>query len=385
MKKLALVLAAAAVILAVVMTALYFFSPGEAIDVGGADSPYPYSCELKHQKLYFHITGDFPEGYRWAAETDSSDVLSVKGKKQTANKADFVLTPQGNGVSKVSFTLEQAAELPDRIFEIDCTFLFGSDGTLDSSESVYLELPGLTGGEGDGFTYNVAQLNPYTLLLSVNGDGAWKCKREGVGAEVNGSTKKECMLTDSADGQSVHELTVVAANNEGDGTLYIDGEGGKYIELTYHCTDMGEISLTGHQLGNAERPVSVSDAFDNQYGDIGRRLEYLLGEVGQSVDRWCSRADGVTKFPVGVLEFEHDGVSWKLRTSWGATEADFVGEQTPVGQTAAAEITANIYEDDAGTHSVWQAEGLNYMLESAEADRAQCEELTAAILTALFG
>ena len=382
MKKLTLVLTAVGAILAVAIAALYLFSPGEAIDLGGADSPYPYSCELKHNKLHLRITGEFPEGYTWTAETDSSDVLSVKEKKQTANKADFTLTPQDSGIAKVTFTLEKAAELPDRVFQIDCTFLLGSDGAVEEAGSAYRELPGLVSGEGKGFTYGVAQLNPYTLLLRVNGDGAWSCERVGAGAELNGSTRKECALTN--DGQAARELTVVAGNTEGDGTLYIDGDGGKHIELTYHCTDMGAISLTGHQLGNGDASVRM-DAFEKQYGDVGDRLTPLLGEVAQSQGRWCSLADGVTKFPVGVIEFAYDGTLWKLYTSWSATEADFIGDATAAGQVAAAEITANSYADDTGTRSVWQAEGLNYMLESAEATRAQCEELTAEILTTLFG
>ena len=383
MKKAALVIAAVTAILAVVVAAMYFFSPVETIDLGGADSPYPYTCELKHQKLHVHITGDSPVGYGWTAETDTGSALSVKQTKQTAQQADFVLTPKESGIAKVTFVLERSAELPERIFEIDCTFLLGSGGTIESAESTFLELPGLVSGEGEGFSYCIAQMNPYTLRIRVSGDGVWHCERVGVGAEMNGSSQKECVLTDS-DGEDGYELLVIAANSEGDGTLYIDSNDGKHIELAYHCTDMGAISLTGHQLGTGGTSVH-KDAFEELYGTIGKRLEPLLGEVVQSQGRWCSLADGVTRFPIGVTEFAYDGVLWKLYTSWGAMEADFVGDVTPAGQVAAAEITVNVYEDDSGVRSVWKADSLNYMLESAQTDRTLCEDLTTAILTALFG
>ena len=380
MKKLAPVLAAVAAILAVVIAALYFFSPGEVINVGGAESPYPYSCEMKHQKLRFHITGDFPEGYMWTAESDNEFVLRVQGKVSSEDKVDFTLVPKGNGLSKVTFTLEKEGDLPDRIFQINCGFLIDSDGRVEEAGSTWQELPGTVGGEGDGFSYNVAQLNAGALQIFVSGDGEWTCERVGVRAGLNGLPQKECLLLGANEEETLHEVTVTAAGYEGDGTLYIDSDDGKHIELAYRCTGEGALSLTGHKLGNGERPVSESDVFEEQYG-VTEQLDFLLGE--ESVGTWCSRADNETEFPVGVIAFEYLG-DWKLYLSREATEADFVGEATAAKRiTAGGRVTANIYEDDAGMRSVWQAGELNCMLECAEKDRTLCEGLTTLIMSSM--
>ena len=380
MKKLTLVITAAVAILAVVVAALYLFLPGEAIDLGGADSPYPYSCEVKHQKPRVHITGDFPEGYTWTAETDNSDVLTVQGKIYSENEVTFTLVPKSNGVAGVTFTLEKEGDLPDRIFQINCGFLIGADGVVEQAGSSWQELPKAVGGEGDGFSYSIAQLNAGALQVSVSGDGEWTCERVGTRAGLNGLPQKECLLTGANEEETLHAVTVTGATYEGDGTLYIDSDGDKHIELAYHCTGEGAISLTGHKIGKGERPASESDVFEEQYG-ITEQLAFLLGE--ESVDTWCSRADNETEFSVGVFAFEYLG-DWKLYLSREATEADFVGEAEAAKRiTAGGRVTANIYEDDAGIRSVWQAGELNCMLECAEKDWTLCEGLTTLIMSSM--
>ena len=381
MKKLLLALAAAAVLLAAVFAVLYFRSPAEAIELGGENAPYPFTCEHRKRNLLLHITGEFPEGYRWTAQTESGDVLSVKTLRQTGENADFWLRQRANGLGRVTFTLEKEAALPDRIFAITCTFLLRNGGTVESAESTFLELPGLDSGTGEDFDYHVSQLNPYTLLLSVSGEGEWRCERVGVACELNGSTGKTCALTDS--GASVHELTVVAGNRAGKGTLYVDGSSGTSIELHYQCNTLGEISLTGHELGSGDPSVRL-DVFEEQYGDIGDRLEFIFGEGEQFTDRRRSMTDSSNVFPIGVIEFNRSGM-WKVTVTYSASEEDLMGSVKPVSEATGAGLTANIYEDASGLHSVWEAEGMTFLMDFSEPDRVTCEKMTAIILETLFG
>ena len=382
MKKLitALGLVAVAAILALVVMARILPAPKEVAELSGADSPYPYHCEERFKRLHFHITGDFPEGYRWTAGSSDWNALYVREFKQTENEAHFILTPRGSGLAGAAFSLEREGEVPDCVFQINCAFLLGEKRAVEDAKASWQELPGAVSGAGEGFTYSVSQTEAYQLEIAVRGEGEWYCQRVGTGAELNGSLEKERMLlTNEADGQTVHTLTVVATNNEGDGTLYLDSDAGGHIELTYHCTDKGAISLTEHRLGDGDLSVR-KDGFEKAYGEVAERLEYLQGE--QSVIRWRSRADGKTEHPAGVIAF-HGFSTWTLYVSKEAGKADFVGEAEPIGGFTAAGLVANYYEDETGVRSTWTANGLNYMLESPEGDRAECRVWTEDIMAVL--
>ena len=383
MKKLitALGLVAVVAILALVVMARILPAPKEVAELSGADSPYPYSCEMRFKRLHFRIKGDFPEGYRWTAGSSDWNALYVREFKQTENEAHFIITPRSSGLAGVAFMLEREGELPDRIFQINCSFLLGEKREVEDAKASWQELPGAVSGAGEGFTYTVAQSESYALEIAVSGAGTWYCERVGTGAELNGSLQKECMLlsNETEEGKTVHTLTVVATNNEGDGTLYLDSDAGGHIELTYHCTDMGKIALTEHRLGDGDESVRKNE-FETFYAEVAERLDYLRGE--QSVIWWRSRADEKTEHPAGVIRF-YTLCTWTLYVSKEATEADFVGAAESAGGFTAGGLISRYYEDETGVRSVWRANGLNYMLESPDADRAACRAMSEDLMAVL--
>lgn len=381
MKKTCLTLAMVAVALTCMLLAIYFLAPGEKIDSGDGTSPYPYSYEIRGEKVKVIITGEFPEGCKWISET-ADDVLTVKAGRQTAKKATFTLKPQRAGNTSVSFILHQPGDLPDLRFKILSSFLVTDKLDVFVTGSSHQELQGLVGAEAETFSYRIAALSAEEQLVRIYHDPAQTWTYEQVGDKLavnNGSSVGGAMMR--AEDGTYSDLSIVRSKT-GVGTLYLSSDAGENVELKYNVGS-GAISLTEHRImGENDVRAEADTAYEDSYGEESQVIGFVLGESDGKVMRWLSRDDNLTTFNVGVSEYELSD-NWTVCISRLADEADFAGHEEPVLQVTEGEASANLYAGDFGVRSVWRAGGKTYLLESADASQETAEILTRELMRAL--
>ena len=382
MKKIWIIIGIAAAVLLCLLGALYLFSGGGRIS-GDETALYPYTYEQGNGKLKVRITGEFPKGYRWTAETQS-DAAEIKEGNQTGKRAIFTLTARAQGGMRVSFILQKPGDLPDRIYEIDCSFFVTDGMTFVIEESSHGELPGLAGGDGRDFSYRVAQESDGELLVRVTHGAAqtWSFEKVGDSVRLNGSSIAAGALLRAEDG-SFSELSVTGVKS-GAATVYLSNDAGDCIELKFNTGSTGATSLLSYRvMGEDDVRETEDTAFAERYGDVSALIDSVMGDSDGRVQLWLSRDDNLTTFNVGVYEYESPIVTWLLCFSVIAEEADFAGHEAPVKQVTTETASANLYTGDYGVRCVWRVGGKTYLLESANGGPETAEQIAVSLMEAL--
>ena len=384
MKKLWIIIGIAAAVLVCLLGALFLFSKGDKIDSGDGTSLYPYFYEVRSRNLKVHITGEFPKGCKWTAETDSA-AAAVKPGRQTAKHAVFTLTAQQQGGESVSFILNKSGDLPDRRYELNCRFFITDELTFVIEESSHKELAGLAGEDGENFSYRVANLSDSELYVRVTHDPAqnWRFERVNGTVLLNDLSAGSGKLLRAENGK--YSDLRVAGSRAGVSTVYLSNDTGACVELSFSTGSSGVTSLLSYRiLGENDARITADTAFADNFGDVSGLIESVPGGSTGKVERWLSRDDNVTTFTVGVIEYEMaDTASWMLCISPIADEADFAGHTEPTVQVTAGDASANLYAGDFGVRCVWRIGGNTYLLESADGTPELAELLASDLMKAL--
>lgn len=342
MKKIRIALAVVIALLAAGLLTLYLLSR-QHIASGDTTSLYPYYYTYNRAgELLVHITGEFGTA-RWQAEADT-EAVTVTEKKQTAQKAVFVLHPAASGAARVTLTLREGEDgLAAYRLHISLQVLPTMDGhQFLISGSSHEEPPAPLAGEGEGFTYRVDRLEDGRLLVEIDDTlgQPWAAAAVGENSPAE-AARLEPQQTETA----ARSRFVLQGRGAGQATVWLtraeaEAAPAAALGIRVAVSAQGEVEPIDCRV-SVDAVYEVTDTintvpdFETSYS--GLRLPDTVSETGRGTARMISAQDGVTSLPVGYVSFTWYEKPCRLLVSAAMAGEDVVGD-TPV-------VTAELQTD----------------------------------------
>lgn len=377
MKKVLITIAAMIAVLTAALLIMNFVLPKAAMESGDEDSLYQYSYEASKKGLTVHITGEHAQDCIWVAEA-KDETIHITEKKQKPAQADFLIEPAEEGEATAVFSLQKETDgLVERFYEITVQLYVNDEKEVQITSNYHRELTGLTGQDGDGFSYRVSAQADGTIFAAVtdqNG-GEWLAEVDGGAVSV---TKEESEQT---------QFFLISYENLGQSTVYLCNEAtGKAVELYLTTDNLARVRLVRDQITDHRyAQQGAASEFKRFFGEAILPEEAVCNET--SVTEWLSRADQVTKYAVGCKQFTFEGKDWTLYLSDAAKPEDFtascVGSNLGQSGVSAGSISGNAYVFEGGGASSWEnGNGRSYMLRSGNTTLEELVSVTEKVMKA---
>ena len=377
MKKVWIAIAAMIAVLTAALLIMNFVLPKATMESGDEDSLYQYSYEASKKGLTVHITGEHEQDCIWVAET-KDETIHITEKKQKPAQADFLIEPAEEGEATAVFSLQKETDgLVERFYEITVQLYVNDEKEVQITSNYHRELTGLTGQDGNGFSYRVSPQADGTVLAAVTdqNNGDWLAEVDGSAVSV---TKEENEQT---------QLFLISYENLGQSTVYLCNEAtGKAVELYLTTDNLARVRLVRDQITDHRyAQQGAASEFERFFGEAILPEEAVCNET--SVTQWLSRADQVTKYAVGCKQFTFEGKDWTLYLSDAAKPEDFTAScaGSNLGQrgVSAGSISGSAYVFEGGGASSWEnGNGRSYMLRSENITLEELVSVTEKVMKA---
>lgn len=173
---------AAAVLIIILAVILICFPKGKTVDSGDTASQYPYTFTENRDNLTVTITGG-KEGYAWAVSSADHAVVIPSEPKVSDGSTSFVLKPNNNGSSRVTFELLPKGREYNGIYRIYID-LRVTKKEFAIVGSGHLEIPAEMSDAGGRFLITLMDEGSYLVRMSPTMNAYWEGRNENGNVEV---------------------------------------------------------------------------------------------------------------------------------------------------------------------------------------------------------
>ncbi len=377
-KKIGITIACALVAVIAVILIVRLSAPKEIIESGDTTSRYAYSYEKTEKGVIMHITGEVPEGYQWAAQTDAACAYVAK-KGRNPKKADFEIIAGNGGMGTVVFSLQNNDDiLPDRVYEIEAEIQVDANGVLTITGNGHRELNGLLSCETDGIRCCAAAMGDGTasVCLTDPNDNEWETKT------------KSSMVRVVADGEDLEKHITrywIDGNRAGsDVVMLYNAETGEQFNIYVSVDNMNRVDILDQDFTQNTSDNAGGNNYALLFGQTPLPEDAVISDSGTT--ELTSQKDHETTYIVGYLNFTAGERTWQLYASDMASEEDlsaaYEENATDTGSLYASwQVTGYVYTTENSSVAVWSdANDISYLLIGNDASRDEVVDMADAIM-----
>lgn len=186
MKRPILIAAAAAALTAIVVLCIVLGGRNRTVLQGGEEGAYPYTLNVKGNKLKLTVNGETPEGYSWKPQTSLLDTVELGTPEVSKGKTVLTATAKQDGAETLVLVLKKDGALPDILYKIDLSLQTEDNALRVQHHSFAPVESAVRGGEESGYPYslNYDSRGKLYLGLTVKDGESWQYDQLAQGLTV---------------------------------------------------------------------------------------------------------------------------------------------------------------------------------------------------------